>query len=112
MKYGKLLVTINGYRFRFNSCFSLSVFKGVVQLPPGTYNYTLQHYLPEELPSSFVGKSGHITYTVCVSINIPGQADIEFETPFTVIKAFDLNADQIFRVIPSNDEIIHFHYPN
>lgn len=73
--------------------------KGEIRLAPGEHSYPFQHVLPKDLPTSFEGKFGYIRYTTCVTVDISMQPNKEFETPFTVIQAIDLNADPTLRVI-------------
>lgn len=74
---------------------------GEVRLIPGTYNYTFQCMLPLGLPTSVEGKIGYIRYTARVVLDIPMWPDKEFEVPFSVIKAINLDAIPALRVIHS-----------
>lgn len=70
-----------------------------VRLTPGTYSYPFEHTLPLDLPTSFVGKHGHITYKVVAVFDARSDwFDKRFEEPFTVIKGVDLNLDPRLRV--------------
>lgn len=74
--------------------------KDEVRLKPGTYQYPFENELQASLPSSFIGKFGHIRYRVCVVHDSESRwFDKEFEKPFTIIKTVDLNLDPIFRVM-------------
>lgn len=68
---------------------------------PGTYDYTFQCMLPPGLPTSVEGNIGYIRYTARVVLDIPMWPDKEFDVPFTVIKAINLNAIPALRVIYS-----------
>lgn len=65
----------------------------------GTYHYPFQSYLPADLPCSLQGNCGYIRYVAIVVLNIPMQPDQQFEIPFTVVKAINLNASPILSVI-------------
>lgn len=64
--------------------------------------------LPPELPTSVEGGIGYIRYMVRVVLDIPMWPDPEFEEPFTVIKAINLNAIPALRVIYSVFPFINF----
>lgn len=57
--------------------------------------------LPPELPTSVEANIGYIRYEARVVVDIPMAFDKEFEVPFTVIKAVNLNAIPALRVIDS-----------
>lgn len=64
--------------------------------------------LPAGLPTSVEGEFGHIRYIARVVLDIPLWPDREFEVPFTVIKAINLNAIPALRVIYSIFCFINF----
>lgn len=67
---------------------------------PGTYNYPFEVGLPINLPTSFNGTYGNISYMAKVVLDVKSDwFDKKFETRFTVIKASDLNAVPRLRVI-------------
>lgn len=55
--------------------------------------------LPPALPTSVEANIGYIRYLVRLVVDIPMAFDKEFEVPFTVIKAVNLNAIPALRVI-------------
>lgn len=69
------------------------------RIAPGSYIYSFQCMLPPELPTSVEANIGHIRYLARVVVDIPMAFDKEFEVPFTVIKAVNLNAIPALRVI-------------
>lgn len=69
-----------------------------MKLKRGDYNLSFRTQLPVELPTSFQGKYGYVRYHAAVVVDIPMRPDNEFETPFTVIKALDLNFYPALRV--------------
>lgn len=74
-------------------------FLGEVQLLPGTYDYSYQCTLPNDLPSSFLGCWGSIKYSSQVVINIPRWPDKTFKQKFVLLKPLDLNDFPSLRVI-------------
>lgn len=60
-------------------------------LQPGTYNYTFEFKLPNNVPSSIEGDCGWIQYAVNVVVDISIWADQKFEQTFTVIQPINLN---------------------
>lgn len=77
---------------------------------PGPHHFPFECYLPPHLPTSFEGKIGHIRYKACVTIEVPMWPNKEFEQPFAVYKAIDLNADPRIRVsFPKTRDFYDFH---
>lgn len=73
---------------------------GEVRLTSGSYSYPFEFEFPKELPTSFEGSIGYIRYKMTVVIdNNSMWRDKEFDIPFSVVKAIDLNSDPVFRVI-------------
>lgn len=66
-------------------------FADEIELRPGTYSYTFECQLPEELPTSVEGERGHIQYNARVVMDRPLFRDKEFDTVFTVVKPLNLN---------------------
>lgn len=60
-------------------------------LPPGTYRFGIQIYLPIECPTSCEGRYGHVRYELQLKLDRPYRFDNVFTQPLTVIRTFDLN---------------------
>ncbi|XP_070494931.1 arrestin domain-containing protein 1-like [Chironomus tepperi] len=71
----------------------MGVKKGpLITLQPGVYRYNFSCQLPQNLPSSFSGKFGEISYCVESNIDLENRYRICFgHTPFNVIRIDDLN---------------------
>lgn len=55
-------------------------------LPPGTHSYEFEADIPEELPSSFIGKHGKILYKVDVIASRLMNLNRKFSAEFNVIR--------------------------
>ncbi|XP_056020506.1 arrestin domain-containing protein 3-like [Ostrea edulis] len=62
-----------------------------ITLLRGNYCYPFQFQLPQNLPSSFEGKYGHIRYTIKGTIEKPKRFSHVTKTAFSVIGPLDLN---------------------
>lgn len=58
----------------------------------GVHCFNFECLLPHEMPSTNVGKYGHIGYYVKAVLDIPWAIDKEFIAPFTFIKLENLNS--------------------
>lgn len=76
----------------------MNIILGETNLRQGLHEYTFQCMLPHQLPSSFEGEYGHVRYTASVLLTFHLWPDKKFKTPFTVIKATNLNTNQALRV--------------
>lgn len=68
-------------------------------LEPAEHVYYFSFSLPMEIPSSFVGEYGYITYAASVILVIPWWIDDTFKQPITIIKRIDLNDNPTLHVI-------------
>lgn len=68
---------------------------------PGTNVYPFQCVLSPNLATSVEGNFGFIRYTVRVALKYSTQSDkkLDPKVPFTVIRAINLNAFPVLRVI-------------
>lgn len=62
-----------------------------IELKKGKHKYPFEFTLPEGLPSSFEGGTGHVRYQVSATIDKPWKFDHNTRRPFTVISILDLN---------------------
>ncbi|XP_076175389.1 arrestin domain-containing protein 3 isoform X2 [Ptiloglossa arizonensis] len=65
-----------------------------VHIPVGYQRYTFQFQLPNNIPSSFEHRYGHVRYTVKAVLDRPWKFDQECKTAFTVVSILDLNTER------------------
>ena len=66
---------------------------GDTQIPVGHHTYSFQFQLPKNLPSSFIGSHGEISYSVKAVIDRPWRFDHKTVKFFNVVGVLDLNKD-------------------
>ncbi|XP_055851496.1 arrestin domain-containing protein 2-like [Episyrphus balteatus] len=72
----------------------------------GSHIFTFQCLIPENCPSSFEGKYGHIRYIAKVIMNNSFSKNNTYTVGFTVLKLVDLNWDSNLLKMPANIETI------
>lgn len=65
-----------------------------MHIPVGYQRYTFQFQLPNNIPSSFEHRYGHVRYTVKAVLDRPWKFDQECKTAFTVVSILDLNTER------------------
>ncbi len=68
-----------------------------IKLEKGEYTYPLEYQLPDNLPSSFIGKFGSITYVVKATLREDkrfGLSTTITSEPFLVLRRLDIAKDQ------------------
>lgn len=60
-------------------------------LPAGRHTYPFSFILPQQLPSSFEGKHGHIRYTITATVDRPWKSDYEAKVMIPLTSPLDLN---------------------
>ena len=61
--------------------------------PAGPAKYRFQMTLPNNLPPSFQGGHGNITYYCGATLDMPWAFDKEIKVPFVVTRTIDLNME-------------------
>lgn len=61
------------------------------ELTPGYHVYPFSYELPQNLPSSFTGQVGSVTYYVEVIVDRPWKWDQKIKFPFILVSPYDLN---------------------
>uniref|UniRef100_A0A023EZ76 Arrestin C-terminal-like domain-containing protein n=1 Tax=Triatoma infestans TaxID=30076 RepID=A0A023EZ76_TRIIF len=64
---------------------------GDIEIPAGKNNYPFSMTLPQNLPTSFEGKRGHVRYTVKATLDTPLKLDQQVTILFQVHTPLDLN---------------------
>ncbi|XP_055902060.1 arrestin domain-containing protein 2-like isoform X2 [Eupeodes corollae] len=77
-----------------------------VIVEPGSHVFTFQCLIPENCPSSFEGKYGHIRYVAKVIMINSLSKNHAYTVGFTVLKLLDLNWDSSLLKMPANIEAI------
>lgn len=72
----------------------------------GSHIFTFQCLIPENCPSSFEGKYGHIRYVAKVIMMNSSSKNHSYTVGFTVLKLLDLNWDSSMLKMPANIEAI------
>lgn len=72
----------------------------------GSHIFTFQFLIPENCPSSFEGKYGHIRYVAKVLMVSSFSKHQAYTVGFTVLKLLDLNRDSSLLKMPANIEAI------
>ncbi|CAG5133557.1 unnamed protein product [Candidula unifasciata] len=58
-----------------------------LSLPRGTHQFSFDYLLPENIPSSYIGKYGNVTYTMRVTVNGVNSIDTSISSePFLVLR--------------------------
>ena len=68
------------------------------RLPAGDHQYPFSFQLPIELPSSFEGEFGYVSYTIKVLVNRPWHFDYETKVAISVNSIHDLNTASLANV--------------
>lgn len=71
--------------------------ESAIKLEKGQYSYPLEYSLPDNLPSSFIGKFGSITYVVKATLKEDkrfGLSTTITSEPFLVLRKLDISKDQ------------------
>ena len=71
------------------------------RLPAGDHQYPFSFQLPIELPSSFEGEFGYVSYTIKVLVNRPWHFDYETKVVISVNSIYDLNTVSLANVSSS-----------
>ena len=65
-------------------------------LSPGEHSFPFEFEIPEEnLPTSFEGKHGHVTYWLKAIVDRPWKSNVETREYFTVTERLDVNEPEL-----------------
>ncbi|XP_068622640.1 arrestin domain-containing protein 2-like [Battus philenor] len=86
-------VVYKGYELYFNVVQCVSEGTGINVLPAGQHSIPFAFQIPYNVPSSFDGDKGNITYKITASVELPPTFIQQLVKTFEVVAPMDLNKD-------------------